>query len=331
MKALLLLIRFLTKIISLLFRKRYLVLARRLLYALINLFKKMTTTILVLTKIYCFCLMVVLLTPSVMAWQIIISMDLSPITLSLPFQMPIIENYHIALPQIIQPIMMITATWYWFAQQRFSLTYKKRNLYLIWFVLFARLTMAIYRDTFSIFPTLTSNNNLTYSMKISGCIRLIQWNCCGIRGKLPHLQSIANKFDIMCIQESLLWPHNSFWINGFKAIITSSNQRGICILIRENLISTNIDLSAFNHPFWEIQGIILSLDNDSLVLVNIYRHPNQTTPFSSYNQLFSFILNKYNIRLFLLVTLMLITLSGITIMETRQVKHYLILLTLITW
>jgi len=101
----------------------------------------------------------------------------------------------------------------------------------------------------------------------------------------------------MCIQESLLWPHNSFWINVFKTIrndITSSNQRGICTLIRKNLIFSYIDLSAFNHPSWEIQDIILPLDNDLLVLVNIYRHPNQITPFSSYNQLFSFILNKYN-------------------------------------
>jgi len=60
----------------------------------------------------------------------------------------------------------------------------------------------------------------------------------------------TNEFDVMCIQESLLWPHNSFWINDFKVIrkdITSSNQRGICTLVRENLIFSVIDLSAFSH------------------------------------------------------------------------------------
>jgi len=46
----------------------------------------------------------------------------------------------------------------------------------------------------------------------------MQWNCCGIRRKLPHLQATAYMYDVICIQESLLWPHNSFWINGFNVI-----------------------------------------------------------------------------------------------------------------
>jgi len=76
-------------------------------------------------------------------------------------------------------------------------------------------------------------------MNISGDIRLIQWNCCGIRGKLPQLQVIAKDVDIMCIQESMLWPHNNFWLRGFKVVrrnIVSSNQRGLYMLVRENLI-----------------------------------------------------------------------------------------------
>jgi len=150
------------------------------------------------------------------------------------------------------------------------------NLFSIWFVLFAYSAMMIRLHIFR-YSTLITNNNLTLTMYISGCIRLIQWNCCGIGGKLPQLQSIANEVDIMCIQESLPWLHNNFLINGFKAVrkdITSFNQRGICILVKENLIFSNIDLSAFNHPSWEIQGVILPLVNDSLVIVNIYRHPN---------------------------------------------------------
>jgi len=40
-------------------------------------------------------------------------------------------------------------------------------------------------------------------MYISDCICLIQWNCCGIRSKLPQLQHIASEVDIMCLQELL--------------------------------------------------------------------------------------------------------------------------------
>jgi len=76
-----------------------------------------------------------------------------------------------------------------------------------------------------------NNNNSIFIMNISDNIRLIQWNCYGIRGKLPQLQIVANEVDIMCIQESMQWTHNNFWLKGFKIVrkdIASSNQRGIC-------------------------------------------------------------------------------------------------------
>jgi len=129
-------------------------------------------------------------------------------------------------------------------------------------------------------------------------IRLIQWNCCGIRGKLPQLQQVSSEVDIMCIQESLLWLHNDFRINGFKAIrndIAALNQRGICILVRESLVFAVIDLSAYYHPSWEIQGIRLpsNNNNESLVIINIYRHPNQVTSFNVINSLFSAMINSF--------------------------------------
>jgi len=42
-------------------------------------------------------------------------------------------------------------------------------------------------------------------MNFSEYIRIIQWNCCSIREKLPQLQAISHSFDIICVQESLLW------------------------------------------------------------------------------------------------------------------------------
>jgi len=102
----------------------------------------------------------------------------------------------------------------------------------------------------------------------------------------------------MCIQESLLWSHNYFRINGFKVIrndIVAFNKRGTCILIRENLTFNIFDLSSYYHPSWEIQGIILPLDddNDSLVIINVYRHPNQITPFNIFNLLFTALTNNF--------------------------------------
>jgi len=134
-------------------------------------------------------------------------------------------------------------------------------------------------------------------MNISGDIRILQWNCCGIRSKLPQLQIIACEADIICIQESILWPNNNFWLKGFKVFrndITSPNQRGVCMLVRENLTFSNIDLTLFKHPSWEIQGLSLSLVDDSIAVVNLYRHPNLHTPYNMYNQLFTALSNKYH-------------------------------------
>jgi len=49
-------------------------------------------------------------------------------------------------------------------------------------------------------------------------LKLTQWNCCGIRGKLPQLQALAPSFDILCLQETLLWQRNKFWLRGFNAV-----------------------------------------------------------------------------------------------------------------
>jgi len=95
----------------------------------------------------------------------------------------------------------------------------------------------------------------------------------------------------------MLRPDNKFWLSGFNVFrkdIVSSCQRGICILIKNNLIYSNINLTSFNHPSWEIQGITLSVANDSIAIVNVYRHPNLITPFNVYHQLFSSLLRNYS-------------------------------------
>jgi len=132
-------------------------------------------------------------------------------------------------------------------------------------------------------------------------IKLVQWNCCGIRSKVPQLQAFAPFFDILCLQETLLWQQNKFWLNGFNIVrkdIISSPDRGICILISNKFDYTVLDLSPFLHTSIEVQGIILKhkyyQDNQPLVIINIYRHPNQFTPPSILDGLLQTVFKNYS-------------------------------------
>jgi len=121
-------------------------------------------------------------------------------------------------------------------------------------------------------------------------IRLLQWNCCGLRGKLPLLQTLLHNIDILCAQESLLWTRNNFWINGFNLVrkdISSSNERGICILIRNNIFFSILDLSSFSYPSSKSKAYHCLLT--MILYINIYRHPNQYTSFSFYKNLLFFL------------------------------------------
>jgi len=64
--------------------------------------------------------------------------------------------------------------------------------------------------------------------------------------------------------------------------------------VRENIIFSVIDLSSFNHPSLEILGITITVDNASLAIINIYHHPNQTTPLALFDQLISTLLNTFS-------------------------------------
>ncbi|NEV49196.1 hypothetical protein EUZ93_01570 [Wolbachia pipientis] len=135
------------------------------------------------------------------------------------------------------------------------------------------LTPHTYQPTTIIFTSKDLLNN----------IKILQWNCRGIRGKLPFLQHICQNLDILCLQDTLLYPHSTFRINAFQSIRKDSEQpgqRGICILIKNNLIFNHVDTSALQHPSVEIQGVSIdySEDKEQLIILNIYRHPNLHTP-----------------------------------------------------
>ncbi|KYN22581.1 hypothetical protein ALC57_05020, partial [Trachymyrmex cornetzi] len=117
---------------------------------------------------------------------------------------------------------------------------------------------------------------------------ILQWNCCGARSKLPQLQAISKNYDIICIQESLLSPFSIFSLRGFytlRADITKPGMRGICILIRYNIVFSIIDPSDLKDDSVEMLAVEVSSDKEKFTIVNIYRHPNHNTPAQFYEHL----------------------------------------------
>jgi len=92
-------------------------------------------------------------------------------------------------------------------------------------------------------------------------------------------------------------------------------------LVRKNLVFSTIDFSAFNHSSLEVQGILLTLDNELIAIVNIY---SQSTPLAVFEQLFSSILNKFS-KVTLPVISMLTILGGVVNTRTLLGKSYLTL------
>lgn len=79
---------------------------------------------------------------------------------------------------------------------------------------------------------------------------ILQWNCQGIRSKFTTLQSIAYKYEIICIQESILHDANHFYLKGFqiRKDINSQNKRGLCTLVRNDISFSHVDLDHITDP-----------------------------------------------------------------------------------
>lgn len=136
--------------------------------------------------------------------------------------------------------------------------------------------------------TFPRNNNL-YNF------RILHWNCRGAPGKLPEIQHFSKDYDAICLQETLLYPNKDFRINGFRSFridVTHPSIRGICILVRNNLKISSVDLSAFHHLSIEILGVEITFNSYTLLLISVYRHPNKSTPSFVFSNVLS-LHNKY--------------------------------------
>lgn len=132
-------------------------------------------------------------------------------------------------------------------------------------------------------------------------LKVLQWNCQGLRGKLASLQFIAQDYDLLCIQESLLQESNKLSLKGFRIIrrdISGPSLRGICTCIRADIPFSIFGLDDIVHPSIEALGIVIYVDDSPCLLVNVYRHPGQNTPHSVLDKLFSY-QHKFPYTLFL--------------------------------
>lgn len=119
----------------------------------------------------------------------------------------------------------------------------------------------------------------------------MQWNCRGLRGKLPEIQHLVNDLDLLCLQETLLTVTTNISLNGFSIIrsdMVNQGERGICIIIHKSITFRFINLDQFLHNSWELLAISIPFLNSNLLIINVYRHPNQSTPVRILKELFDF-------------------------------------------
>lgn len=101
-------------------------------------------------------------------------------------------------------------------------------------------------------------------------LRILQWNCQGMRSKLAFLQFTAQDYDVICLQESLLHDANKPHLKGFQVIskgISGPGLRGICTCFRTNISYTIADLSDITHPSIELLGTVIEVDNSPCLIV----------------------------------------------------------------
>ncbi|XP_011685485.1 PREDICTED: uncharacterized protein LOC105448537 [Wasmannia auropunctata] len=98
--------------------------------------------------------------------------------------------------------------------------------------------------------------------------------------------------------ESLLNPSSKFCLKNFRIIRkdrSAIGECGICTLVGCDICFEHVDVSSTLHDSIEVQGI--KVKNASLVIINVYRHPNKRTPTTVLTALFE-LANTYNNILF---------------------------------
>jgi len=107
-------------------------------------------------------------------------------------------------------------------------------------------------------------------------LKVLQWNCRGLRGKIYELERFANEWDIIMLVETFLKPDQPpFRISNFETVRfdrLDSNGGGIAFLVRKDLIFNTIKLD-FKPEILEVGSITVSTSRGNIILINCYRSP----------------------------------------------------------
>lgn len=110
----------------------------------------------------------------------------------------------------------------------------------------------------------SSNSDSPNCSRFNNSLKILQWNCQGLRSKLPSLQFHAQDYDLICIQESLLQETNKLFLKGFHIVrkdISDPGLRSVCMCIKHNIPYSIVDLGHISHPSVETLGIVVDVDN----------------------------------------------------------------------
>lgn len=93
-------------------------------------------------------------------------------------------------------------------------------------------------------------------------LKILQWNCRSLRGKIFELERFAKEWDIVMLCETFLKPEQqAFQLNGFEIVRFDrlvNHGGGIAFLVKKNLIINSIQLN-FNPEVLEVGAISVSI------------------------------------------------------------------------
>lgn len=116
--------------------------------------------------------------------------------------------------------------------------------------------------------------NLLFSMQTDALknLKMIQWNCRGIRGKIMEIESMLKSFDvdIFVLSETLLESTSEFYFNGyqiFRKERVSCTGGGVMIMVKNGIVCQ--DLNVLSDAV-EIIGVQVQLKNFKVNIGSIY-------------------------------------------------------------
>lgn len=114
-------------------------------------------------------------------------------------------------------------------------------------------------------------------------MRICQWNCRGVRGKIFELDQFADNWDVILLVETYLKPDQKpFHIKKFNTVRfdrLTGPRGGIAFLIKNNLIFDSLGLD-FSPKSLEVGAITISTSKGKLAFIGCYRAPGDNNNLS---------------------------------------------------